>query len=156
MLFSEMVLNPLSEGDERLRVPDLIVAGVIVLAAGYFWMWDNVSTPKPSAAPVTALSGIPSAAPIPAVPAADQFNNDGTRLYQSADYSGAEALFRKAIAANPASALGYCNLGADLIPQHRYDEAIAALQKAVSLDPTLALARNNLSWAQQEKAKHPK
>jgi tetratricopeptide (TPR) repeat protein len=43
-----------------------------------------------------------------------------------------------------------------LIAERRFDEAITTLQKALALDPALALARNNLSWALQEKAKHGK
>lgn len=140
---------------ERPHASDLVVALCICAAAILYWTWDsrtNLLTLFD-----TTLSPAAAADVAPAQRAlSNQLNDDGARRYAAADYPGAEAQFRKAIAANPASALGYSNLGAVLIPEHRYDDAIAALQKAIALDPTLTLARNNLAWAQQEKAKRAK
>jgi len=35
---------------------------------------------------------------------------------------------------------------------HKWDEGIHAEQEAVRLDPDFQLAKNNLAWAQQQKA----
>jgi tetratricopeptide (TPR) repeat protein len=83
----------------------------------------------------------------------DTLNDLGTALYNGKNYPAAEALFRKAIAADPDQALGYCNLGAVLTSQGKYDEAIAALHRAIDLDPSLELAQNNLAWAIGERNK---
>ena len=133
-------------GDRRVLL-DLVLAGLICLAAAGYWLWDTHSGTHPPK-PVTA-------AELPQI-TQDPLNDDGYRLFSASDYVGAEALFRKAIAANPKQALGYNNLGAALIAQRRFDEAVMALQKAIALDPSLALARNNLNWALEEKAKHGK
>ena len=134
---------------DRLFPADVLVAVCICAAAVLYWTWDNRTSPIPAPAPPPVIAPAQRAL-------SDELNNDGSRLYAAANYSEAEARFRKAISANPQSALGYSNLGAVLIPQRRYDDAIAALEKAIALDPSLALARNNLAWAQQEKAKRSK
>jgi tetratricopeptide (TPR) repeat protein len=143
---------------------DLVLAGCICAIAVSFWLWDNkpaevLSSQQPVAS--TLLPAItpgfqPAPAPAPQLKASEQFNNAGTQLYTALNFVGAEALFRKAIAADPNGALGYCNLGAALIGERRYDEAIDALQKAVAIDPSFTLARNNLKWALDEKHKHKK
>jgi tetratricopeptide (TPR) repeat protein len=120
------------------------LAGCICAIAVSFWLWDNkpaevLSSQQPVAS--TLLPAItpgfqPAPAPAPQLKASEQF--------------------KKAIAADPNGALGYCNLGAALIGERRYDEAIDALQKAVAIDPSFTLARNNLKWALDEKHKHKK
>jgi tetratricopeptide (TPR) repeat protein len=137
-------------------VLDLVLAGCICAAALGYWLWSEPSpavVPAPAAALTAPSAGVAPTAPDPRRIVSSQLNNQGMQFYQAADYAGAEALFRKAIAADPADALGYCNLGAALIPQRRYDEAIAALQRSLALDPSFTLAQNNLRWALQEKDK---
>lgn len=145
---SSLPVQPtLSEEDKRTRL-DFALAICICLAAAIFWFWDGT----PASSNTTAQTAPRTAAPGSSL--ADSYNNQGSQLYRAGDYAGAEALFRRAIAADPQGALGYCNLGAALIPQQKYDEAIAALQRSITLDPTSTLARNNLKWALDEKAKH--
>jgi tetratricopeptide (TPR) repeat protein len=139
---------------DRRNVLDLVLAGLICLAAACYWLWDTQSD---------AALHRPSQSPEPATIAASQpftnnhsANDDGYRLFLASDYVGAETLFRKAIREDPRGALGFSNLGAALIAQHRFDEAVVALQNAIALDPSLTLARNNLNWALEEKAKHGK
>ncbi|MEO8129835.1 MAG: tetratricopeptide repeat protein [Bryobacteraceae bacterium] len=127
----------------RVYLDYLIAVCICLVAAGY-WMWDSRIDPQPeNSAAVIETRPIPK----------DPFNDEGYRLFSAADYPGAEAQFRKAIAAQPKSALAYCNLGAALIALRKYDAAIAALQTARALDPSLSLAGNNLNWALVEKAK---
>jgi tetratricopeptide (TPR) repeat protein len=140
-----------SAGVEAGRAPlDWAIAGCICAVAVSFWLWDGKAAPTPVATPPS----LPAAAVSPPANASSLLNNAGTQLYLRSDFAGAEALFRRAIEADPGGALGYSNLGAALIGEHRYDEAIAALQKAVTLDPSFAQGRNNLNWALDEKRKH--
>lgn len=133
-----------SRTEDRRVVLDLTLAGLICFAAVCYWFWDNNNAP-------------PNAAVAPQSTADNRSSNDaGYRLFLASDFMGAELQFRKAIGENPTGALGFCNLGAALIGQQRFDEAIVALKTALALDPSLALARNNLNWALQEKAKHAK
>ena len=137
-----------SRTDDRRAILDLVLAGLICFAALCYWFWDNNNaTPNMAANVVTA----------PQPTANNRSSNDaGYRLFLASDYVGAESQFRKAIGENPTGPLGFCNLGAALIGQQRFDEAIVALKTALELDPSLTLARNNLNWALQEKAKHAK
>jgi len=114
---------------------DFVLAGCICLVAAGYWAWDAPRVDEPKHLSI------------------DTSNDDGYKLFSASDYAGAEAQFRRAVRTNPKSALAHCNLGAALIALRRYDEAIAALQTASVLDPSLALARNNLNWALEEKAK---
>jgi len=127
---------PLCTNRMTRAIFDFVLAGCICLAAAGYWAWDARSTPQP-------LSRANR----------DTSSDDGYKLFSASDYTGAEAQFRRAVQANPRSAVAHCNLGASLIALRRYDEAIAALQTASALDPSLALARNNLNWALEEKAK---
>ena len=128
---------------------DYVLAGCLCVAALGYWTWNSATAPS---APATANA--------PAAPAtsseSDRLNTQGAQLYAQKQYAPAEALFRQAIAVNPNSALGFCNLGAVLVSEGRYDEAIAVLERSVQLDPNFTLARNNLNWANEEKAKHAK
>jgi len=138
--------------ESRRTVTDFVLAGCICAVAAGFWFWNS----GPVASDV-APAAVTQPVVVPAAPTgSDRFNNVGMQLYSASDFTGAEAQFRQAIAAEPGMALGYCNLGAALVAEHRYDEAIAALQHSVALDPTLTLARNNLKWALDEKKKHTK
>jgi len=141
--------QPSASEDKRV-VLDLVIAGLICLAAVGYWLWDaRPSDTKPVA---EAPAKIVEAQPV----TKDPHNDEGFRLYSASNYVGAEAQFRIAISANPRQAIGYCNLGAALIAQRRYDEAVTSLQTAIALDPSLKLAKDNLNWALQEKATNGK
>jgi tetratricopeptide (TPR) repeat protein len=137
---------------------DFILAACICLAAVCFWLWNTNSNPGPGGpqSANAAATGFPSQPMEKDRSNPDDSNNIGFRLYSASNYVGAEAQFRKAIRANPKGAVGFCNLGAALIAQRRFDEAIAMLRVAISLDPSLTLAQNNLNWALEEKAKRGK
>src|SRR5258708_4619777 len=133
----------MGETGNRRVIADHVLAGLICLAAVAYWGWDQSSNPVPS---VTQPLRAPSVADAHEI-ATNQFNDAGFRLYSASDFAGAEAQFRSAIRTNPKGAVGFSNLGAALIAQRRFDEAIPALQAAIVLDPSLQLARNNLKWA---------
>lgn len=59
----------------------------------------------------------------------------------------------KAIELNPASAVAFNNKCVAYTLMKEYDKAIEAGTKAVELDPNFQLAKNNLKWAMDEKAK---
>jgi Flp pilus assembly protein TadD len=134
------------DSDRRRSRLDFVLAGCICLAAVLYGFWDNSPGPQ---TPVTVSAST-------SLPNQLSDNDEGYRLFSASDYVGAEAKFRSAIHARPNDAVGYSNLGAALIAQRRFDEAVAALRKAIELDPSLTLARNNLAWALVEKAKHGK
>ena len=132
---------------------DLVLAGFICLAAAGYWGWDSkVSSGPGDTQPSRASAPITEAHDI----ATKQFNDAGFRLFSASDFAGAETQFRNAIRMNPRGAVEFCNLGAALIAQRKFEEAIPALQLAIVLDPSLQLARNNLNWALEEKTKSRK
>jgi Flp pilus assembly protein TadD len=137
-----------SRTDDSRVVLDIVLAGLICFATVSYWFWDNHNAAGNMAANVVTASQ----------PTSENrsSNDNGYRLFLASDYVAAESQFRKAIGENPTGALGFCNLGAALIGEQRFDEAIVALNTALALDPSLNLARNNLNWALQEKAKHAK
>ena len=81
-----------------------------------------------------------------------QHINAGMSLYNASNFAGAEAEFRHATEADPASALAWNDLGAALNSEKRWDEAIPALRRATELDPSSQLAKNNLAYALAKKA----
>jgi Flp pilus assembly protein TadD len=76
----------------------------------------------------------------------------GMSFYNASDFARAEAEFRKAVQADPNSAVAYNDLGAVLNSQGRWDEALPPLRKAIELDPTMDLAKNNLAFSYSQKA----
>ena len=71
----------------------------------------------------------------------------GQQALESRDASGAEALFRQALAGDPDSAEGHFYLGVALSAQERMAEAAQAYQAALGLAPELAEAHWNLALA---------
>ena len=53
----------------------------------------------------------------------------------------------------PAYAEAYNNIAAAYASLGKWDQAIAAAEAALRLKPDFQLARNNLAWAQSQKAK---
>jgi tetratricopeptide (TPR) repeat protein len=138
-------VTPCRLARSKLAIADLVLAGIICLAAAGYWLWDGRASSSPSKASGTVAESRQGPK--------NHFNDDGFRLFSASDYVGAERQFRNAILADPKDAVGFSNLGAALIAQRRFDEAMAALHTAIALDPLLPLARNNLNWALEEKAK---
>jgi tetratricopeptide (TPR) repeat protein len=145
--------EPSADLDRRRALTDIVVVACICMAAIAYWTWDRSSTETAAPVPIAAVQPV-TPQPAGTSPSSDTFNDLGSALYNAKNYPSAEALFRKAIAADPNQALGYCNLGAVLTSQGKYDEAIAALHRAIALDPSLKLAQNNLAWAIEERKKH--
>lgn len=83
-----------------------------------------------------------------AVEIAPQFaaawNYLGTIAYQTRDYTGAEACFRKALAADSTAYEPLVNLGGVLVNLQRFDEALQYNRHAVLTHPNDALANSQL------------
>jgi len=74
-------------------------------------------------------------------------NDAGISAWHRGDLAAAERELRAAIAANPAFAPAYGNLGMVIWEQRRLDEGLATLRQAVALDPDHIGARINLANA---------
>jgi tetratricopeptide (TPR) repeat protein len=72
-------------------------------------------------------------------------NNAGTILLAQGLVKEAEAMFRKAVKADPQHALAINNLAGVLLRQKKLDEAIATYEQAIKADPTQGMALNNLA-----------
>jgi tetratricopeptide (TPR) repeat protein len=69
----------------------------------------------------------------------------GGILYYSRRYEEAEAVYRRQLRMDPASAALHNNLASVLARQERYIEAIASAEKALEIDPASAPAHINLA-----------
>jgi predicted O-linked N-acetylglucosamine transferase (SPINDLY family) len=76
-----------------------------------------------------------------------RLNEAGIEAWHRGDLATAERELRAAIAAGPAFAPAYGNLGMVLWEQRRLDEGLATLKQAVSLDPAHVGVRINLANA---------
>lgn len=63
---------------------------------------------------------------------------------------------REVVQANPNSSEAHTNLGAQLLTEGLFTEAVPILEKAVSLKPDSAAAQYNLGWAQLKTAQYEK
>jgi tetratricopeptide (TPR) repeat protein len=86
----------------------------------------------------------------------DHYTYLGLQFFEKREFQSAESSFRKSIEYGSDRALAYNNLGSALNAQERWGEAITVLEHALVLDSSLAIARNNLEWARDEKAKQGK
>ncbi|TAL22817.1 MAG: tetratricopeptide repeat protein [Nitrospirae bacterium] len=78
-------------------------------------------------------------------PDVNKLREDAVRQIKEKNYSGAEDILRKALAAKPEDPVAYHHLGFALKNQSRYKEASAAYQKAIQLKPDYYEAMNNLA-----------
>ncbi len=74
-------------------------------------------------------------------------------LHGQGRYEESIAAAKKALLIDDRSAEAWNNIAADEEGLHRWDEAIAAARRAIALRPDFQLAKNNLAWAQQQRAK---
>ena len=65
-------------------------------------------------------------------------------------------LARAALAVDPKSASAWNNIAVSFMGLNRVDDAFEAAKEAVALDPNMQLAKNNIAWMNQEKAKAKK
>ena len=73
--------------------------------------------------------------------------------YQSGNYDLSIGLARQILQKTPGSAAALNNIAAALAQQKKFDEALPNAEAAVKADPAFALAKNNLKWIQDERAK---
>lgn len=91
--------------------------------------------------------------------ASDPASAAGALLSQSLQHAQAKRFKEcmetaaQSVKLSPTSARAFNNLGFCAGNLRLWDEAIRNLEEATRLDPNLALARNNLAWARDEKAK---
>jgi tetratricopeptide (TPR) repeat protein len=81
-----------------------------------------------------------------------QWLNLSRNLYQEGKYLESIGAAQTALSLRPQYAEAYNNIGAAYAALRLWDQAILSDQMAVHLDPSFQLARNNLSWAQAQKA----
>ncbi len=89
----------------------------------------------------------------------DKLHEDAIKLIGEKNYSGAEAILRKALLIKPDDAAMNNNLGLTLKNQGKYKEASLAYEKAIQLKPDFYEAMNNLAvtcemLGDREKAKN--
>jgi tetratricopeptide (TPR) repeat protein len=79
--------------------------------------------------------------------------NESMTLYDQRRYAEALDAARGAVSLDPTFAEGYNNMAVGFAGLAMWDEAIAAAEEAVRLKSDFQLARNNLAWVRQERAK---
>ncbi|MBN1628817.1 MAG: tetratricopeptide repeat protein [Thermoleophilia bacterium] len=67
-------------------------------------------------------------------------------LVAEGDLSGAESLYREALASDPENLEALCGMAVVLALQHRYDEALVAQERVVAVDLTDSLTRVELGF----------
>jgi tetratricopeptide (TPR) repeat protein len=94
------------------------------------------------------------ALPHPPVRTAAYWVRASGKLYREEQYPRAIEAAQKAIDLEPGNAEAYNNVGVSYAAMGRWDEAIRFEERALELKPDFPLARNNLRWAQAQKAAH--
>jgi Flp pilus assembly protein TadD len=120
-----------------------------------------VNGPASAAAPAHPAAAPPPPAAAPAQPAAanpvarpeDELLQRGLALYQRGEYQQSIDVWQQALAINPQSARAFNNIGTGQIKLGQYEQAQAMFRRALSLEPGTELYRNNLAWAESERAK---
>lgn len=143
-------------GDKKALV--MVIAGfaglVLLFSAGFYWFKSRPVSKAPvkiadkavNVQPQKAATAQGKEAPVvPKGPDVNKLNEDAVRQIKEKNYSGAEDILRKALAAKPEDPVAYHHLGFALKNQSRYKEASAAYQKALQLKPDYYEALNNLA-----------
>jgi tetratricopeptide (TPR) repeat protein len=109
--------------------------GLLALASpAYTWMRDRLVTLR-TASRVAALAG-----------AAILVSHAGLTRHHASAYQGPETFWRRALEANPASALSHNNLGVEDLRAGRGEDATRRFQDALRLDPGYDEALYNLGY----------
>jgi tetratricopeptide (TPR) repeat protein len=86
-------------------------------------------------------------------PTAENYLDLSLTYYQQGLYEKCVDASNNALKLKPDYADAYSNIGASYNQLKQWDKAIEACNKALRIDPTHKLARGNLNWAKEEKAK---
>lgn len=119
--------------------PDLVEAWVTLIAA---LRQSGDPTGALRAAEQAAARGLRSAMLL---------NNHAVVLQEVGRSAESENMCRAALAVDPNFAEAHDNLGAALMSQRRFDEALASFQRAIALNPSLTQARENLAIVHRDK-----
>ena len=92
-------------------------------------------------------------AKVKANPTAENYLELSLTYYNQGQYEKCIEACNNALKLKPDYADAYCNIGAAYNQLKQWDKAIEALQKALQIDPDHKLAKGNLNWALDEKAK---
>jgi Flp pilus assembly protein TadD len=119
-----------------------------------------VNGPASAAAPAQPAAAPPQPAAAPPQPAAanvarpeDELLQRGLVLYQRGEYQQSIDVWQQVLAINPNSARAFNNIGTGQMKLGQYEQAQGMFRKALSLEPGVELYRNNLAWAESERAK---
>lgn len=85
--------------------------------------------------------------------ALDALLDAGLRSLSRKDAEGALLVFRAAEIFYPRNAPVQNDICVALNELRRYEQAVKACEKALAIDPIFSLARNNLAWAREQRAK---
>lgn len=121
------------------------VAGVLIGAA----LAVPIAYALPGISPDTASEPLKGRSDV----ARDVLLETGVRMLSLKDPEGALLVFRAAEILYPRDASVANDVCVALNELRRHEQAIEACEKALAIDPAFSLARNNLAWAQAQKAK---
>jgi Flp pilus assembly protein TadD len=113
---------------------------------------------QPAAAPPQRVAAPVQPAAVPAQSAAvvrpeDELLQRGLELYQRGEYQQSIDVWQQVLAINPSSGRAFNNIGTAEMKLGRYEQAQGMFRKALDLEPGVELYRNNLAWADGERAK---
>ena len=120
-----------------------------------------VNGPASAAAPAQPVAAPPPPVAAPVQPAAaspvvrpeDELLQRGLSLYQRGEYQQSIDVWQQVLAINPNSGRAFNNIGTAQMKLGQYEQAQGMFRKALSLEPGVELYRNNLAWAESERAK---
>ncbi len=139
-------LTPIARGAQTENMPPEVVKPAM---KAYDLGLEMEKANRPDAALGSYREAIQEAEKIADAPAKTVLtaaaNNAGTILLAQGRVEEAEAMFRKAVKADPQHALAINNLAAALLRQKKLDEAIATYEQAIKADPKHGMALNNLA-----------
>ena len=102
---------------------------------------------------VRARSVRPAALTTPATnPGADEYLSQSLTFFQTRQYGKCIAAARKLLEIQPDSSAAWNNIGACYNGLSDWDNGILAEEHALRLQPDFQIAKNNLAWAQAQKA----
>ena len=89
----------------------------------------------------------------PANRGADSYLGEGLNNLHIGNYDQAIKAWQRALELNPGNAPAANNIGIAYMYKKQPAIALPWFAKAIAMDPTLQIARNNLAWAKEERAK---